>query len=115
MKWADFSRMQEDAAYGEFLLSAIAAPLGIPINKDAAKLIDRAVYKGTSCGAWVQFDEKGIMVGTIVEGSDAEYSERIDLSGIEIDDEGERLLNARFWAALKRCEQFADEVPTQTT
>jgi hypothetical protein len=97
----------ENAAYGQFLIHAIAAPLGL---QDEPERIDRAVYKGTSCGAWVRFDEKGIAVGTIVEGSDAEFSKRIDLSGIDTDEAGEAELNRRFWAALQMCEDFADEV-----
>lgn len=97
----------ENEAFGTFLIHAIAAPVGLP---DDPKAIYRAVYKGTSCGAWVRFDEQGIMVGTIVEGSEAEHSERIDLAGIECDENGEKELNRRFWEAIQRCEDFSAEV-----
>jgi hypothetical protein len=92
--------MCEDAAYGEWLIETIAESIGIEPD---AKKIDRAVYKGTSCGAWVRFDEKGIMVGTIVEGSDAEFSKRVELS----DNPHELCVN--FWDAIQECEDFAEE------
>ena len=28
------------------------------------------IYKGTSCGAWIEFTESGIVIGSIVEGLD---------------------------------------------
>ena len=34
--------------------------------------LPKAIYKGTDCGAWIQWDDKSIKVGSIVEGSDAE-------------------------------------------
>ena len=37
----------EDAAYGEFLIEAIATPLGIPMGKETVNLISKWVYKGT--------------------------------------------------------------------
>lgn len=30
----------------------------------------RALYKGTDCGAWIEFDADGVRVGSIVEGCD---------------------------------------------
>lgn len=36
--------------------------------------LEHAVYKGTSCGAWIHWDDKSLTIGAIVEGSDAEYS-----------------------------------------
>jgi hypothetical protein len=38
-------------------------------NRDE-KRIQRAVYKCTDCGAWIEFDADGITLGSIVEGSD---------------------------------------------
>lgn len=32
------------------------------------------VYKYTDCGAWIEWDNKKVSIGSIVEGSDAEYS-----------------------------------------
>jgi hypothetical protein len=43
----------------------------------SAETIEQAkkhLYKGTDCGAWIQFEENGIQLGSIVEGSDAEVS-----------------------------------------
>jgi len=34
--------------------------------------IEKALYKSSSCGAWVHFDNDGIIIGSIVEGSDFE-------------------------------------------
>ena len=96
----DQHKMDEAAAIGSALIQTIADNIGI--EPDPEK-IDRAVYDGTDCGAWVEFDELGILVGTIVEGSDATYSERIELC------EDEKELCERFWAAIQRCEDFADE------
>ena len=36
--------------------------------------LERSVYKYTSCGAWINWDEKEIRIGSIVEGSDKEFS-----------------------------------------
>jgi len=40
--------------------------------------IEKAVYDGTSCGAWISIvsgvERDGIHVGSMVEGSDAEFS-----------------------------------------
>lgn len=34
----------------------------------------RDVYDNTACGAWIKWDMKKVQVGSIVEGSDAEFS-----------------------------------------
>ena len=36
--------------------------------------LDREVYKYTDCGAWFNHSETGFAIGSIVEGSDAEFS-----------------------------------------
>lgn len=99
-------RDQENEAFGAFLIETIAKLYGTEADP---KRIDRAVYKNTACGAWARFDSEGIQVGTIVEGSDAEYSTRINLEGIEPSGEGEALLVARFREAIAECEAFSDE------
>ena len=43
--------------------------LGIAVDD-----LEHALYKGTACGAWITWDEKSISIGSIVEGSDAEFS-----------------------------------------
>ena len=41
--------------------------------KDVNQL-ERDMYKYTACGAWIFCDDEGVTVGSIVEGSDAEFS-----------------------------------------
>jgi plastocyanin len=36
--------------------------------------LSHEVYKNTSCGAWFKSEDNGVCLGTIVEGSDAEFS-----------------------------------------
>lgn len=36
--------------------------------------LEHDIYKYTECGAWINWDEKEIRIGSIVEGSDAEFS-----------------------------------------
>lgn len=102
----EYMRSQEDAAFGQFLVSVIADLYGCEHTPAA---VNRAVYKGTDCGAWCEFDEEGIKVGTIVEGSDAEFFTRVDLSGLDMDEPSEAVLTERFRAAIQECEDFATE------
>ncbi len=45
---------------------------------DNWKLWDRAIYKRTPCGAWLKIlDHQTIQVGSIVEGSEAEFMSEI--------------------------------------
>ena len=98
---------QEKEAFGRFLIETIA---DIYDCKPMPSMLSKMVYKHTPNGSYVHFDEKGIIVGTIVEGSDAEHNVRIDLTGIDIDDDGAALLRKRFYDALDECEEFVDEV-----
>ena len=36
--------------------------------------LKRDVYKYTDCGAWINWNDKSMSIGSIVEGSDAEFS-----------------------------------------
>ena len=36
--------------------------------------LERAIYKGTNCGAWINWTCSKVNIGSIVEGSDAEFS-----------------------------------------
>ena len=40
------------------------------IEKDC---LEKAIYKGTACGAWIHWDDEHIHIGSIVEGSNAEF------------------------------------------
>lgn len=37
--------------------------------------LNRYVYKYTDCGAWIAWDDSSVTIGSIVEGSEAEFSE----------------------------------------
>lgn len=41
---------------------------------EIARWVDRAFYKATDCGGWITLKDNGIVIGSIVEGSDAEFS-----------------------------------------
>lgn len=47
----------------------LAAHYGTTVDR-----LKRDVYKCTECGAWISWDDKYVTVGSIVEGSDAEFS-----------------------------------------
>lgn len=36
--------------------------------------VERAIYKSTDCGAWITWNDDTITIGSIVEGSDAEFA-----------------------------------------
>lgn len=55
---------------------------GDPSNQNES-LIKRRVYKYTDCGAWISFNEGGVKLGSIVEGSD-HGADTIDLTWEEI-------------------------------
>ena len=112
MNEQEYMRSQEDAAFGQFLVETIAEIYGCDAK---AESVNRAVYKNTDCGAWVAFDEAGIKVGTIVEGSDAEFSTRVDVTGLDFDEPSATLLVERFRAAIQECEDFSSEVWAEMT
>ena len=41
-----------------------------------AEQLNHYVYKYTDCGAWIAWDDNSVTIGSIVEGSDAEFSQR---------------------------------------
>lgn len=57
--------------------------------------IKRGVYKHTDCGAWIEFKDTGIELGSIVEGSDCGADE-INLSWKEVP--------TKFWESLQAIE-----------
>lgn len=44
-------------------------------HAEVEQRLQRAIYKGTDCGAWIRCWETEVVIGTIVEGSDAEFTE----------------------------------------
>ncbi|MBO5967285.1 MAG: hypothetical protein J6S14_02170 [Clostridia bacterium] len=47
----------------------LAIHFGTSVNR-----LERDIYKYTDCGAWITYDSGSVTVGSIVEGSDAEFS-----------------------------------------
>lgn len=43
---------------------------------ESPEQLEHYVYKYTDCGAWINWDDVSVTIGSIVEGSDAEFSER---------------------------------------
>ena len=41
---------------------------------ESAEQLHHHVYKYTDCGAWIAWDDSSVTIGSIVEGSDAEFS-----------------------------------------
>ena len=56
---------------GAALVSEVAIHFGLPEDAEES-LIKKAIFKGTNCGAWIEFTVTGIAVGSIVEGSDVD-------------------------------------------
>jgi hypothetical protein len=67
----DLERDGEIEGLGRALHGAVTEWLGIPYDTTTAR-IEKAIFKGTVCGAWIQFTETGLSVGSIVEGSDVD-------------------------------------------
>lgn len=40
--------------------------------------LERAIYKGTDCGAWINWTCSRVTIGSIVEGSDVEFSKSFE-------------------------------------
>lgn len=40
---------------------------------ERADQLEHYVYKYTDCGAWITWDDNSVTIGSIVEGSDAEF------------------------------------------
>lgn len=103
MDWIEHDKICSDAAVGQWLMETIGESMGLSADRCDEGSIKKALFKGTDCGAFVHFDELGVVVGTIVEGSDAEYSKRILF---DLDDK-ESFLKC-FWDTVQKCEDFAE-------
>lgn len=51
-------------------INDLAAHMGTDVQR-----LEHDLYKYTACGAWITWDDTSVAVGSIVEGSDAEFSE----------------------------------------
>tara|TARA_R110000772_G_scaffold249530_2_gene363933 strand:+ start:71016 stop:71327 length:312 start_codon:yes stop_codon:yes gene_type:complete len=63
--------------------------------------VERNTYKFTNCGAWIKETTKGVVVGSIIEGSDACCEEIVLEYPFNIKE---------FWQALDQIENEADEL-----
>lgn len=61
--------------------------------------LEKAIYKGTDCGAWIRQEENSVVMGSIVEGSDAETETFTLTFPFEMD---------TFWKTLQIIEDEAD-------
>ena len=116
MEWEDYiaseDRYQELNALCEEMVKFICNLIGIePREKveESIKLIEKYVYKNTSCGAWANVpmddDLVRIKLGSIVEG-------------VEVCCQSHTLIwpftEEEFWKALKEIESEANEIWNQT-
>ena len=74
-----------------------ARGFGEETESDVAKTI----YKYTECGAWIQFRESGITIGSIVEGSNVDVVPHCLSYPFKLED---------FDSALEQIESDADEL-----
>ncbi|HIB83290.1 MAG TPA: hypothetical protein EYO59_01435 [Chromatiaceae bacterium] len=97
----EYERIEEDIALGKELQDRVAVYFGLeegcPVHK-----IKKALFKGTACGAWIEFPEHGLAVGSIVEGSD------IDCESHHFDWTGEEDVESFLNKALDEIEREAD-------
>ena len=71
MDEVDYFKMEEEIALGSELNKRVKEHYGLQESDDDARL-SKALFKGTECGAWIEFTETGLAVGSIVEGSDVD-------------------------------------------
>ena len=72
---------------------------GCPVHR-----IEKALFKGTACGAWIEFPDDGLVVGSIVEGSD------VDCESYSFDWTGEEDVESFLTNALDEIEMEAEEL-----
>lgn len=78
------------------------AELFVEVGVTSFPALDKAIYKGTSCGATVQKIEGGIRIGSIVEGVDGDGTEYHELKyPFEI---------TTFWNTVQAVEDEAEEI-----
>lgn len=69
--------------------------------------VARAIYKHTDCGAYFDIVGDVVQIGTIVEGSDAEYDDELALFDYDNDRAGAGSFASDVHAILSACEDFA--------
>lgn len=63
--------------------------------------VEKGVFRYTSCGASIQIFPNRVIVGTIVEGCDAEFTANPLYFPFTVNE---------FFACLQECEDFAQEI-----
>ena len=75
--------------------------------------IERDIYKCTACGAWIEWDNYTVTIGSIVEGSEAEFSKtfRFQFSSADLDSWLDELdeLTDEAWHEANDYEEEEDE------
>jgi len=72
---SNISRMHEDALDPDKHLWPVEPPKSYQVvldffSAENEEQCHRRIYKYTDCGAWIEFKESGIVIGSIVEGCD---------------------------------------------
>jgi hypothetical protein len=77
----------------------------VETDEERQQRIKRSVYKGTRCGAWIDFSDEGVVVGSIVEGVD--YGTDSHVLNYPFD-------NDKFWGKLTEVEDEAEAIWNDT-
>ena len=76
------------------------------------KSLKRDMYKYTDCGAWIEWDDKQMKIGSIVEGSDAEFDQTFvfpfEMSEVDIWMEDLEILTDEAWQEANGEEDAID-------
>lgn len=72
---SNISRMHEDALDPDKHLWPVEPPESYQVvldffSADNEGQCEQRIFENTNCGAWIEFKEGGILIGSIVEGSD---------------------------------------------
>ena len=66
----------ENVPNGSFVcndISDVAGWFGTTVDR-----LEHDMYKFTDCGAWISWNDKSVTIGSIVEGSDAEFAKEFE-------------------------------------
>lgn len=94
-------KAEESAAMGQSLMMVLGRMYDCDPTEQAIK---SRVYRRTDCGAWIVFTEKGVRIGSIVEGCDHDGTRSYDIA-YSGDDEA---FVAEYWRCLQLIEDEAD-------
>lgn len=104
MEWEEYIRNEEDKEYGNALMESLARYFSCDPTEASVK---RSLYKDTECGAWIRIEEghpARVVIGSIVEGSDAE----VVADGIPYVPEDDDEQDTKFHAALEEAIKWVE-------